>query len=500
VQVRLALFFLLCAGGVASAQGTFVEADEEARETPKADIRGRISASGVAFTESAPQEMGADPENGDAATDSLLYTDLRGRIDIRKLAKGWALLGDVRLRLAPSDTAARGYLGGNEIDVREVNGGWRGQKLEIVVGRQIVQQADALTVDGLTGLYRIGTKGEVGIFGGLFPNPFSRSLSRDYDAGMPLTGGAWGGYRTEKIYGTVAAAVIAPRGEEDTTEEEPLRAFVTSSGYLRLSKLNVFHYLVLDLKGQAGFSLMNAQLGATYMATPKLRLEAGVSYLGTYALRLFLRDLLEDPNTPPPTGTVGNNLVLARTGSIEGRLGATYSFPEQRIDLFANTRLRRRALINPIGGTLDPTVTEGSFDVDLQLDASGGVRFRKTVLGLGIQLAGGMIRGDRSSVNWGALRIGRLFLDDRLEIQLDGSFLGYADQCVYDGMMAENPTCTGQATGLSLEIGLSTVFLYTRRWLFLADYRLGRQSPQEAGVAEPTITNHTVFLRAQYSF
>jgi len=300
----------------------------------------------------------------------------------------------------------------------------------------------------------------------------------------------------------VAAAVISPRGEAEgaTLGPEPLRAFVAAQGYARISRLNLFHYLVFDVAGQAGFALLNAQIGATYLATPKLRLEAGASYLGTYALRIFLRDLLENPATPPPTGTVANNLILARTGSQEGRVGATYSFPEQRVDLFANARLRRRALINPIGGTLDPTVTAGAFDVDLQIDASGGVRHRRSILGLSLQLTGGLIRGDRSSVNWGALRIGRMFLDERLEVQIDGSFLGYADQCVYSGMTAENPTCTGQATGLSLELGASAVFLYSKRWLFLGEYRLGRASPQEAGVAQPTITNHTVFLRAQLSF
>jgi hypothetical protein len=485
---------------VLSLLATPAWAQEETEVTAEAApsttvVRGRVSASGVFFTESAAEPADADPENGDAATDSLLYTDLRGRVDVR--SKGWAALGDLRLRLAPGE--ARGYLGGNEVDLREVHGGRRGESFDLLLGRQIVLAADSLTVDGLTAVYRIGHKAELGIFGGLFPNPFSRSLATDYDEGLPVTGGAWGGYRTENVYGTVGAAVIAPR-DDDEVDPEPLRAFVTAQGYARAGKLNLFHYLVADVAGRAGFSLMNAQLGATYMATTKLRVEAGFSYMGTYALRLFVRDYLENPATAPPTGTIANNLVLARTGSVEGRLGANYSFPSAQVDLFANARVRRRTLLAPIGGELDPEVTEDGHDVDVQLDASGGLRHRRSLLGLSLALTGGLIRGDRSSVNWGALKIGRMFLEERLEIQLDGSFLGYADQCAFDTMGPVNPTCTGQTTGLSLELGASVVFLYTKRWLFLAEYRLGRVTPKQAGVTEPTVTNHTLFARAQYSF
>ena len=68
-------------------------------------------------------------------------------------------------------------------------------RLTMALGRQVVRDVDAITIDGFRVGYRPRKSWEYGAFAGLYPNPFSRSLDTDYLDEGSLPGNAGGGWR-----------------------------------------------------------------------------------------------------------------------------------------------------------------------------------------------------------------------------------------------------------------------------------------------------------------
>lgn len=481
---------------LASAQfATRGEDVEEPAEPPADDteIRGRVSTSGVYYGESSAE--GASPQR-------LLYTDVRGRVEAEHIEGGaWAALGDLRLRLAADDRAARGWLGGNEVDLKELSATRRGATVDLTLGRLIVREADATTIDGVRVAWRAAPEWELGGFAGMFPSPFARSLEHDYAAddanlrgvtGLPVAAGSWAGYRYRTVHGSVGAAAILPR-DADPTEPDPTRVFVTSQGYWRLGKgTDVFHYGVFDLAGEAGAQLLNLQLGLHWRPAPRLLVEGGYSHMSTYALALYVRDLLEEPSTiagAPPQ----QNLVLMRMGADEARAGANYTFLEQRVDVHGELRYRRRESIAPDDPLLPPELAD--LPADTQWDLSAGVRQRRSLGGWTLGANATLIRGDRTSSTFGTLRGTRTFWGDRLDLDADVTYIDYADAC-----SATDPTCTGTSSGATFRAGATLVYRRDRHWLALADYHLALNSSRSATTVRPDLTSHTLFARIQYSF
>jgi hypothetical protein len=499
----------------AAAHAQFVtsgaDLDEPAGEAvTDTAYRGRVSTTGVLYDESSDAlvdpvlNVGDDPASGQ----TILYGDLRGRIEAAHIQGGkWDAVGDFRLRLPADELSARGWLGGSESDLREAYFLRRGKKTDLALGRLILRDLDASTVDGVKLIHRPSRAFELGAFAGLYPNPFSRSLSTDYvpdraPQDMPAATGAWGGYRTATAHGSIGVAGIFPQDDEDAPDPDPTRAFATASGYWRARPgVDLFHYLVVDLVGRGGTQLMNAQLGLHWRASDVLVVEAGASHMSTYAIELYLRDYLEAPDTPTP-GRVQNNLFIARMASDEGRLGATYLVRKQRVDVYGQVRYRSRGMI----ASDDLPAEIADLPPDTQLDVSGGVRQRRSIAGLDLGLSFLYIDGDRTSTQAVTARVRRGFLDDRIDVDLDATYLAYSDTCAFaPGGIPSEANCSGTADGTIVEVGGAAVWRRDKHWLFLADYHYSTNSAtarSAAGVetAEPTIVGHTFFARAQYSF
>lgn len=506
MSLRLALALLLVP---ASASAQFVTSGPD-RDAPAGDnvdetaYRGRITTTGFYYGESSDGTVDAtDP----ASDQTLLYTDLRGRVEATHIQGGkWDAVGDFRLRLPADELAARGQLGGAESDLREAFFLRRGRKTDVGLGRIINREVDATTIDGLRVQHRLSRDFDIGAFAGLYPSPFSRSLDTDYRQGyapqdMPVAAGAWGGYRTEKAWGNVGVAGILPR-DDDPVDPEPTRAFVTANGYYRASGgLDIFHYLVADLAGRGGLQLMNGQVGVHWRRSAALVLEAAASHMSTYAIELYVRDYLEQPDVAPMPGRIQNNLFVARMASDELRGGFNYLLKKQRIDVFGQVRYRTRSTI-----TSDNLPMElAELPADTQLEFSAGARQRKSFAKIDLSLNLLNITGDRTDTTAATLRARRAFKDDTIEVDLDATYLFYSDTCAFTGGVADEPNCTGTADGASLEVGGTILWRRDARWLFLADYHYQKNSATVVGlmgmtVADPNIDSHSLFGRVQYSF
>ncbi|HEU5060787.1 MAG TPA: hypothetical protein VFU21_29860, partial [Kofleriaceae bacterium] len=437
----LCLGFLISVAAPAAARAQGEVAGTEAASEPEPFVRGTISASGFYYTESASV---APEDNEQASPEPLAYTDERVRLETGNLAGGWGGLGDFRLRLTRGELAARGFEGGGEAHLREAFVVRRGERVDVALGRQILRDVDAIRIDGATVRVKPpGSRWELGGFGGLYPSPFSRSLATDYPddrtgADLPVAGGGFAAYNTVRNHGGLGLGVVAPR-DPDLVDPEPIRAFVSSNGYHLLSdRLDLFHTLVADAAGRGAGELPSAMLGASWRATDRLRIEAGASHMSTFAVEIYVRDLLEKPDPEPDAGApVQNNLTLVRIGNDEGRLGANLSLP-RRVDVWSQARVRRREAL------LDAEVPMeiAALPADTQIDLSGGVRQKDSLLGLDLTASGVAIRGRRTASSFATLRIRRDFFGGQLGPELEATYVLYRDRCD-EG----DPTCTGDLAG-----------------------------------------------------
>ncbi len=497
-------------GVIAAASAQFVTsgADLDAPAGEAIDetaYKGRLMASGTYYGESSNAAVDPLANTGDdpASDQALLYTDLRGRIEAAHIQGGkWDAAGDFRIRYADGADASRGWLGGSESDLREAFILRRGGKTDVSIGRLVVRDVDATTIDGLRVTHRRSPGFELGAFAGVYPNPFSRDVATDYPEGralgdLPLGAGAWAGYRSPRAHGAIGAAVLLPRDPDDV-DPEPTRAFLTANGYFRVRPgFDVYHYGVVDVAGRGGVQLLNGQLGVRWRKSPELLLEAAVSHLSTYAIELYVRDYLENPDAAPMPMRIQNNLFVARMASDEGRGGATYTLRQAKVDVFGQVRYRRRATI----ASDELPMEIAALPPDTQIDVSGGARKRDAFLKTTVTANLIYITGDWTST-WALTgRLSRGFRDDRVAAELDVSYLKYDDACPATG----DPACMGTATGSSTEFGGNLVWRRDRHWMFLGDYHYSTNAATTEPVPgtttdEPTITGHSLFVRGQYSF
>lgn len=472
-----------------------VELDAVEPIAPPPFVRGLLSSSALFYSESSAGPVA--PGNRQASPEDLAFADLRARLEAGNLASGrWGGLGDFRLRATRDDLSARGFSGGGEYHLREAHVDRRGDRVDIAAGRLVLRDVDAIRVDGAALRLRTAGPWSYGAFAGLYPNPLSRSLDTDYERGgpergLPAAGGVWAAYAGPRSHGGFGLAGVSPR-DPAAADPHPARVFASSHGYHQVSdRLDLFHYLVVDLAGPSGRQLLSGQLGASWRAGQVVRVEAGFAHMSTDAVEIYVRDLLETPDPSPETGApVQNNLALVRMASDEGRLGAVLSLPA-RVDLHGQVRVRRREALTDA----ELPMEIAALAPDTQLDLSGGIRQRDSLLGLDLAATAVAIRGARTASTFAALRARRELWTGRLSAEVEAGAVDYADRCG-DG----DPTCTGDLDGRTLRVGGQLIAMPARGWLFLADYRFAWNTAERAGQAQPAIRSHAAFTRVQRSF
>ncbi len=316
-----------------------------------------------------------------------LFTELRARLDARHISgSAYDFHADARARLTPKQKFDDGYTpasdwgtqvgvyGHNEYDIRELYLRRYGVRTDLTFGRQYVPELATVKIDGVRFTYSKTDVWNVVGFAGLYPNRTSRSVLDDYPKAaptmvggapgkriMPVAGGIGGAYRMEKMYGSLGAVAILPLAKEQLTggprDEQP-RVFVTANGYWRRSsKLDIYHFVVLDLYGSnatdrgelqgtiAKIPLTNFSVGVNYRPNTNLRVTAAVNRVDTETLNVIAQTKLEDPDTNPQN-IVQNNIEVQRMSQQSARLGVSGAFKQRRFEISASALARSRPEIS----------------------------------------------------------------------------------------------------------------------------------------------------------
>ena len=481
----------------------------------RADVHARLSLSSMLYTESSGQSGAAN----DASNTSLFYGDLRATVDGQRLDHGFEFKGDFRLRLtgdfdeaaalagSPQITA-RGYDGGREYDLREAWLGRHGEAWDLGVGRLIVRESDALTVDGARVWWRFHPAWHASLYGGFYPNPFARSLPDSYTSSPALAVGGDIAYAYPRLWGSVSftgtwlggpgdGGPINPAGDPKVDPKAPVaipteaaRVYLTSTNYLRAAEwLDLYHDLVIDVAGAAGAQVTRADAGVQLTAGG-FKLAAGYAHLSSLAIEMYLLSLLNDRRNFL-LGTVQNNLVVQRTARDEGRLRADVRLA--RLDIYGEARVRRRALLDP---GEDPNFAD--VPSALAWDVTVGARDDGDLLGLRLGAAFTEITDYRAETQLVALDAGHDLWGERAS--LDFAFLweknrddafGATAPCLSTATLAT--ACYGRRSGQLYEVGVTGVLRPDAHWFFLFDYRLVLDSSE----GQSTLLSHVAFARIE---
>ena len=543
MRKTLAVFALLGLGGTAAAQTTsdddrfFVDKVEEDGEEDETLWQGSVTSTSFIHREAAGI---SDPLTGgvigiENAAPTRWFTDLRLQVDAFHIkGKTWDARADVRARVindisspeplvnAPEPEPQSGALSGNEYEIRDLYIVRGTVRTDTVVGRQTVLDVAAIKIDGVRVDYAKSQRWTYLGFAGLYPRRGSRSITTDYPRAldpatgmeggkrvMPVAAGFGGAYRTEKMYGSVGAAVIVPLADDVQTDtlEEP-RALVSSQGYWRQSpQLDVFHYAVLDLYGSAGTgTLTNGSVGVNYRPQPRLHVNAGFHHFDTETLHVQAQNELEDPDVRD-VGAIQNNLRIARIAADSARVSVSAALGRtMRWEITAGGAGRRR-----------PQVTlradEGGVDQIIPPAKSAEVFFQAVDRRLfrGIRAAASFVRvfgvgenAARSASQLVRVAGSREFKQGRGEWEADVSYFSSIDENREACTVVDITTCYGSSQVSTISLNGTAFYRLKRDWLVMASLGIGRQNltTLDGGMAvsNPPILMTTGFVRIAYRF
>jgi hypothetical protein len=547
-----ASWLLLALTGGAAAQG-FVPRDrpEDEEEADETQYAGRITSTTFGFRETGevgePLAVGAAPPDN-ASPVRRYFTDIRAVLQATHLrGSKWDARFDGRARgngNGPPTSRAQddpgenlptqsGTFGGSELDLRELYLQRRGERNDLIFGRQIVLEIAATKVDGVRLVRRSSPRIEYIGFGGFYPTRGSRSILDDYPRapvapGEPasdskrVTPVALGGgmaYRYPRIYGAVGAGVILPLARERPEvagTEGPLeqnRAFASSNGYWRKSPtLDLYHFVVGEARGnQLAFNNLTA--GLNWHPTSDFRVTASGSHIDTETLNVTAQTRLEDPDPLAPP-LIQNNVEVLRIASQQVRLGVSSAFREQRFELSVDTQIRRRPEFTVTRGD----GTEFTFTESQAADITFSAVDRRSLLD--IRLFGAVTSifgiGDRNLNNTEAkiIRVGgrKPLNEARTEIEVDVSYLtsdddGQGSMATCGVGMAGNPfDCYGTASVQTLQLGGVVFHQLNPRWFVVGSARLGVTNMTTGDLtntmlqAQPPVLSTIGFFRVDYRF
>ncbi|MDB4970071.1 MAG: hypothetical protein JWN44_5760 [Myxococcales bacterium] len=474
----------------------------------------------------------------------LGYGELRAIIDGRRLPGNFELHIDGRVRISgnfSTDAAqqgadqivARGYLGGREYELRSTYVRRRGENVDFALGRLVVPEADALKIDGLRLWWRLAKHWDASVYAGLYPNPFSRSLTSDYAGGLAIAGGLDTTYTYDKIWGSVSVSSSYLSGNDDggplpatindpastagvvgKVQTEAPRTWITWTDYVRLlSWLDIFTDVVLDVTGSAGVELTRLDAQANIRAGKHLTIRLGYDHLSSFAIEMWLTKLLAS-RVDHQAGTIENNLVVNRTArdQVYGNIDVTFD----KLSLFGEGRFRKRAIVS-LSDDPQFAVAGNQVAPGTAWDATLGIRDRGSLAGLRPALWGMYLADYRTKGFIMGMELGRSFADDRLSIDLSFLYSSTSDQGANNPMVGPcvGPpasiasvynNCYGTRAGATYEAGLTITAAPSLHWFAFLDYRLvadtsgGYVVPPGGTMAtlpQPTILTHVLLLRIE---
>ncbi len=524
-----------------------VDSDRTAKGTL---VQGSLTSTSFAYHESGgtlaapagttPGQVGPVPS---ASEFNRLFTELRLQTDFRHIgASRWDARIDVRGRVVndpgnntagftPStqNTSQSGFLGQNELEIKELWLVRNGVRSDVFFGRQFVPDLGGVKIDGLRVDYASSAKFTLLGFGGLYPIRGSRSIDTDYqplesnpdangnrDSAGRFTGaGGFGAaYRTLDTYGSFGGVVLAPLSSESP------RVFGTSSGYWRYgTKLDFYHFVILDLLGSNAVNagLTNLSAGVNYKPDPRLRGTLSFNRVDTETLNVQAQAFLNNPDLK--ANVIQNEAYIQRIATNEGRGSLSAGLGElQRFEITSAVAYRYRGALTlsaPPGQTdaAGNPIQTATFALPAaqSVEVYGAITDRRSIKDLRLGVDAARIFGVGSSTyqRTSSLTLRASAAHDlasgRGEWEAEVAYNSTRDDSA--GKMCSTTdlvTCSGAAESSILSIGGNVYYRFTRDWFAMGSLFINHTAithiDMTSSVADPAVIGLTGFFRIAYRF
>ena len=521
----------------------FVDKVDSAKTQKSTLVQGSLTSTSFGYHESggnlSPAAMSGDVPS--ASQFDRLYTDLRLQTDFRHIAAGkWDARIDVRGRVVndPSpnttgtngftpgtnSTVQSGFLGKNELELKEL---WllrNGVRSDVFIGRQFIPDLGGVKIDGARIDYASSSKFTLLGFGGLYPIRGSRSITDDYtpllsnpdgtgkrsSAGRFTGAGGFGAaYRTLDAYGSFGGVVLAPLSSESP------RVFGTSTGYWRYGpKLDFYHFAVVDLVGSNAVNagLTNLSLGLNYKPDQRLRGTLSFNRVDTETLNVQAQAFLSNPD--PGINVVQNEAYLQRIATNQARTSLSAGLGElQRFELTVALAYRYRGQV-VLSAPLQPanTAPAATLPAAQSVELYGAITDRRSIADLRLGVDGSRIFGVGSATYQRTTSLSlRAFAshdisNGRGEWEAEVAYSSTKDD---DAGMTCSPganvlTCFGAAQSSIISVGGNLYYRINRDWFAMGSAFLNRngisRNDMTATASDPPVTGLTGFFRIAYRF
>lgn len=502
-------------------------------------VQGSLTSTSFAYRETggtlaAPAGSTASvvPSNSEF---TRLFTDLRLQTDFRHIAASrWDARIDVRGRVVSdpgsnstgftpvTDSSVQsGFLGDRELEIKELWLARSGARSDVFVGRQFVADLGGVRIDGLRIDYASSSKFTLLGFGGLYPIRGSRSIETDYtelksnpapdgtrsSAGMFTAAGGFGAaYRTLDAYGSFGGVVLAPLSSESP------RVFATSTGYWRYgTKLDFYHFAVLDLLGSNAVNLGLTNLSAGVNWKPDQRLRGTLSFnrVDTETLNVQAQAFLSDPEVT--RNAIDNEAYLQRIATNQARASLSAGLGElQRFEITAAVGYRYRGSVTL---TAPPQAAGTPLTVNLPaaqgVEVYGSITDRRSFKDLRIGVDGSRVFGVGSSTyqrtSSTSLRasVAHALGDGKGEWEAEVAYTSTKDDSA-GTVCGDIATCFGAANSTILSLGGNLYYRFNRDWFAMGSLFLNRNMithvDMAGSVEDPAVTGVTGFVRIAYRF
>jgi hypothetical protein len=519
----------------------FVDKTDTTKTEKGTLVQGSLTSTSFAYHESggtlaAPAGTTA-VQVPSASQFDRLFTDLRLQTDFRHIAASrWDARVDVRGRLVTdpgvqttgftpvnNSTIQSGFLGEQELEVKEL---WllrNGARSDLFFGRQFIPDLGGVKIDGLRVDYASSAKFTLVGFGGLYPIRGSRSITTDYtvlqsnpandgtrtEAGRFTGAGGFGAaYRTLDAYGSFGGVALVPLSSERA------RIFGTSTGYWRYgTKLDFYHFAVIDFLGSntANAGLTNLSAGLNWKPDQRLRGTLSFNRVDTETLNVQAQAFLASPDAQ--FNAVQNEAYLLRIATNQARGSLSAGLGElQRFEITAAVSYRYRGDV-----TLSAPAQATGAPMSVTLPAASGVEVygsitdRRSIQGLRLGVDGSRIFGvgsstyQRTSSTSVRASAAHDLGNGRGEWEAEVAYASNKDDTVGKACVgADILACYGAAQSTILSLGGNVYFRFNRDWFAMTSVFVNRTAithvDMAGSVEDPAVLALTGFLRIAYRF
>lgn len=513
----------------------FVDKTDSDRTAKGTLIQGSLTSTSFGYHESGGAIMPAAAGVPSASQFNRVFTDLRLQTDFRHVAASrWDARIDVRGRLvsdpgvvttgftpATNSTVQSGFLGNNELEIKEAWLVRNGVRSDLFFGRQFVPDLGGVKLDGLRVDYASSAKFTLLGFGGLYPIRGSRSITTDYtplqsnpaadgtrsDAGRFTGAGGFGAaYRTLDAYGSFGGVALVPLSSESP------RIFATSTGYWRYgTRLDFYHFAVLDLLGSNAVNAGLTNLSAGLNFKPDQRLRGTLSYnrVDTETLNVQAQAFLSNPDAQ--FNAIQNEAYLQRIATNEGRASLSAGLGElQRFEITAAVTYRYRGEVTL---TAPPQMTGTPVTATLPaaqgVEIYGAITDRRSIKDLRLGIDGSRIFGvgsatyQRTSSLSLRASAAREIGDGRGEWEAEVAYNSTKDDSA-GKTCADITTCFGAANSTILSVGGNLYYRFNRDWFAMVSAFVNRTAithvDMTTSTEDPAVLGVTGFFRVAYRF